>query len=92
MERVLLALHSETACYCSCNSDTSHALLLTDVEQAFTDVSSLVSQYHENLVLVILKEQVASLRAIHMRLAHKIQTVVGSGEVGCDCQAISAGL
>ena len=45
-----------------------------------------------NLREVIPKAQVASLRAIHMRLAHKIQTVVGSGAVGYDYQAISAGL
>ena len=89
---VHLALHREPACYYCCNSDTCRGRLLTDVERAFTDGSSLVSQFHVNLVEVILKARVVSLQAIHRGLADKIQTVVGSGAVGCDYQAISAGL
>ena len=92
MGLVHLALNSEFACYYCCNSDTCRDRLLTGVEQAFTDVSSLVCLYHMNLREVIPKAQVASLRAIHKGLVDKIQTVVGSGAVGCDCQAICAGL
>ena len=80
---VHLALHCEPACYCSCNSDTCHDRLLTGAEQAFTDVSSSLSQSHLNFE-VTPREQAVSLRAAHKGLVHKIQIAKGLDEVDYD--------
>ena len=92
MGQVHLALHIEPVCYYSCSFDTYHDQLLTDAEQAFTDVSSLESLYHVSLGEVIPVARAAFLQATHTGLANKIQTVVGLGAVGFDYQATSANL